>query len=148
MLRKVTLVTDAVRAGQLTRIALASVRKMKASIAPLLEVEVGVEIGGGGAEISVEDNGCGIPQHHLTSMFVHGFTTRRESHGFGLHHSASLAEEMGGSLRVESDGLGHGSTFTLRFPANGPIYREALINAASPIAEFAESPRAGRLSGR
>jgi len=64
----------------------------------------------------VRDNGMGIPPENLTRIFVHGFTTRKEGHGFGLHSGALAAREMGGSLSVHSDGPGKGATFTLELP--------------------------------
>jgi len=67
-------------------------------------------------EISVADNGVGIPAENLDRIFNHGFTTRKNGHGFGLHGSALAAQEMGGALRAQSDGLGKGATFTLRLP--------------------------------
>jgi signal transduction histidine kinase len=66
--------------------------------------------------ISVADNGIGIPAENLTRIFNHGFTTRKEGHGFGLHSAALAATEMEGSLRVHSDGRGFGATFTLELP--------------------------------
>jgi C4-dicarboxylate-specific signal transduction histidine kinase len=42
-----------------------------------------------------------------------GFTMRKNGHGFGLHSSALTATEMGGALRVHSDGPGKGASFTL-----------------------------------
>ena len=66
--------------------------------------------------ISVMDNGIGIPPENLTRIFNHGFTTRKEGHGFGLHSGALAAKEMGGSLTVQSDGPGQGATFTLELP--------------------------------
>jgi signal transduction histidine kinase len=66
--------------------------------------------------IDVTDNGVGIPQENLTKIFTHGFTTKKDGHGFGLHSGALAAKELGGSLTVQSDGPGHGSTFTLELP--------------------------------
>lgn len=66
--------------------------------------------------IDVEDNGVGIPKENLAKIFRHGFTTRKDGHGFGLHSSALTAIELGGGLTVHSDGLGHGATFTLELP--------------------------------
>jgi PAS domain S-box-containing protein len=68
--------------------------------------------------ISVIDNGVGIPAENLTRIFSHGFTTRKEGHGFGLHSGALAALEIGGALLVHSDGPGHGATFTLELPLN------------------------------
>jgi len=67
-------------------------------------------------QIAVTDNGVGISAENLTRVFSHGFTTRRDGHGFGLHSGANAAREMGGSLRVESAGAGLGATFTLELP--------------------------------
>jgi len=68
------------------------------------------------AIIEVKDNGVGIPPENLTRVFAHGFTTRRDGHGFGLHACALSAREMGGSLIAHSDGPATGATFTLELP--------------------------------
>jgi len=66
--------------------------------------------------VSVKDDGVGIPAENLTRIFNHGFTTRKLGHGFGLHSCALAAQDLGGSLRAESDGLGQGATFILELP--------------------------------
>jgi PAS domain S-box-containing protein len=66
--------------------------------------------------ISVKDNGVGIKPENLTRIFSHGFTTRKNGHGFGLHSGALAAKEMGGSLSAHSDGPGTGATFVLELP--------------------------------
>jgi PAS domain S-box-containing protein len=66
--------------------------------------------------VSVVDNGIGISPENLTRIFEHGFTTRKEGHGFGLHSGALAAQEMGGTLTVNSDGTSKGATFTLSLP--------------------------------
>ncbi len=71
---------------------------------------------GGCVCVTVADNGIGILPENLTRIFGHGFTTRKEGHGFGLHSGALAAQEMGGSLGVHSDGPGRGATFTLELP--------------------------------
>ncbi|WP_055135930.1 ATP-binding protein [Pseudomonas corrugata] len=69
--------------------------------------------------ITVTDNGNGIAPEHLKRIFSHGFTTRKDGHGFGLHSCALAAQEMGGGLTVHSDGVGQGATFTLDIPLEG-----------------------------
>ncbi|MEP6936619.1 MAG: ATP-binding protein, partial [Chthoniobacterales bacterium] len=71
--------------------------------------------------IGVADNGIGISPENLTRIFAHGFTTRKEGHGFGLHSGALAARAMGGSLAVASAGGGQGATFTLDLPVASPI---------------------------
>lgn len=71
---------------------------------------------GGRARISVIDNGVGIPPENLTKIFAHGFTTRKDGHGFGLHSGALTARQLGGSLVVRSEGAGKGAAFVLEFP--------------------------------
>jgi PAS domain S-box-containing protein len=66
--------------------------------------------------IAVRDNGIGIPPENLTRIFGHGFTTKKDGHGFGLHSGALAAKELGGSLTAHSDGVGRGATFTLELP--------------------------------
>jgi signal transduction histidine kinase len=67
-------------------------------------------------QIDVTDNGIGISQENMTKIFTHGFTTKKDGHGFGLHSGALTAKELGGSLVAHSDGAGHGATFTLELP--------------------------------
>jgi PAS domain S-box-containing protein len=81
------------------------------------QITLRVANGDGRIKISVADNGIGIPPENLTRIFGHGFTTRKEGHGFGLHSGALAAKEMGGTLAAFSAGTGHGATFTLELPA-------------------------------
>lgn len=67
-------------------------------------------------QISVKDEGEGIPAENMTRIFTHGFTTRKEGHGFGLHSCALAAIEMNGRLTAHSDGPGQGALFTLYIP--------------------------------
>jgi signal transduction histidine kinase len=82
-----------------------------------LTIRVGKN-GGDTIKVAVVDNGIGIPAENLTRIFGHGFTTRKDGHGFGLHSSALAAKEMGGSLAVHSDGVDRGATFTLELPVD------------------------------
>jgi PAS domain S-box-containing protein len=84
------------------------------------QIRLRVANGAGRVKISVIDNGVGIPSENLTRIFGHGFTTRKEGHGFGLHSGALAAKELGGTLTAFSDGPGHGATFTLELPSKPP----------------------------
>ena len=67
-------------------------------------------------KVEVIDNGTGIASADLTKIFSHGFTTKEQGHGFGLHSCANAIQGMGGELTAKSDGLGHGATFTMTIP--------------------------------
>jgi signal transduction histidine kinase len=69
--------------------------------------------------VEVKDSGVGLSGENLTRIFAHGFTTRQNGHGFGLHAGALAAQQMGGSLVAESEGLGLGATFILDLPLYG-----------------------------
>lgn len=77
---------------------------------------LGVGAVDGVVELTVKDNGVGIAPENLTRIFNHGFTTRKDGHGFGLHSGALAAQELGGTLRVHSAGVGKGASFTLVLP--------------------------------
>ncbi len=70
--------------------------------------------------IKITDNGIGIAPENLTRIFSHGFTTRKNGHGFGLHSAALAAKEMGGALMAHSEGVGRGATFILELPLYPP----------------------------
>jgi C4-dicarboxylate-specific signal transduction histidine kinase len=80
------------------------------------QVTVRISTRPGGVRIAVMDNGIGIRREHMAKMFTHGFTTRNDGHGFGLHSGSLSARELGGSLQVDSAGPGQGATFTLELP--------------------------------
>ncbi|MBC7876902.1 MAG: GAF domain-containing protein [Anaerolineales bacterium] len=70
-------------------------------------------------EVSVIDNGPGIPPELHNQIFELNFTGRANGHpgklGFGLWWVKTLMARLGGSVMVESDGQ-HGATFVLRLP--------------------------------
>jgi two-component system NtrC family sensor kinase len=70
-------------------------------------------------QISVSDNGKGIPADHLTRIFEPFYTTKAPGRGTGLGLSVShrIVKQHGGHIRVESQ-LGQGSAFTVILPAS------------------------------
>ena len=80
-----------------------------------------IQLGESGmVHILIRDTGMGIPAENLTRIFQHGFTTKKEGHGFGLHSGANAAKEMGGRLTARSEGAGRGAEFTLELPVASP----------------------------
>jgi PAS domain S-box-containing protein len=90
----------------------------------VLSIETGM-LGGENIFIKIRDNGCGIDNKQLSKIFNHGFTTKHDGHGFGLHTSANAMTEMKGSLKVESDGPQQGACFTITLPISRNTKRTA-----------------------
>jgi len=65
--------------------------------------------------IRIQDNGPGIAKEHVSTIFQHGFTTKTQGHGFGLHSSACFAKELGGQLRLDLT-VNNGACFVLELP--------------------------------
>jgi PAS domain S-box-containing protein len=87
-----------------------------------LTIETGKE--GDHAFIKISDNGLGVAKENLTKIFNHGFTTKKEGHGFGLHYCANAITEMGGKISIDSPGLNQGATFKILLPK-----KETLLKA-------------------
>lgn len=73
--------------------------------------------------VRVRDEGIGIPQVELKRIFkrfyrIPGVISQRiKGTGLGLFIVKSIVRRHGGKVLAESAGTGHGSTFTLEFPA-------------------------------
>ena len=62
------------------------------------------------------DNGQGIDPSDLKKIFAQGFSTRSDSHGFGLHFCANAMKEMGGAIFAENNGAFQGAKIVLLLP--------------------------------
>ena len=81
--------------------------------------------------VKVADRGIGIPSAQLKRIFkrfyrVPGhFMARVKGTGLGLFIVHSVVRKHGGRVFAESEGLGHGSTFTLSFPLSVGVTPDA-----------------------
>ena len=84
-------------------------------------------------QISVRDNGMGIPQSampEIFELFERGIATETDGLGIGLALVKKIAELHGGTIQAFSEGEGKGSEFFLTLPfvgrtaAPGPISEE------------------------
>ncbi len=90
-------------------------------------------------EFQVEDTGIGIAQQYMPKVFDafvqldSGIRRRYGGTGLGLTISKSLAEKMGGGIRLESE-IGKGSRFTLTLPAvyRAPAAVEGAVEGVKP----------------
>ena len=76
-------------------------------------------------EVSIRDDGPGIPAEKQEKIFEAYYTTKEKGTGLGLATVKHNVELYGGTVRVESE-LGKGARFILLFPAR------ALIKLAKP----------------
>ncbi|HJL14554.1 MAG TPA: ATP-binding protein, partial [Sandaracinaceae bacterium LLY-WYZ-13_1] len=108
-------------------------------------IEVTLHRDGATGVLEVRDEGRGIDPDLLPSIFdLFTQGERAEDRpegglGVGLSLSRQLAELHGGTLRARSEGLGRGSTFTLRLPLRRSERRPIHTPAALP-ATGAERP--------
>ena len=76
-------------------------------------------------ELTVRDNGRGMPPETLNHVFELFFTAKRGAGepgtGLGLSITHAIVEDHGGRIRAESDGPGKGSRFTIQLPACVPV---------------------------
>jgi two-component system cell cycle sensor histidine kinase/response regulator CckA len=90
------------------------------------------------AQISVRDEGTGIPKEFLPRVFDPYFTTKQKGSGLGLATAYSIIKRHGGYLSVESK-MGAGSTFHLYLPAAAEKQTET-VDARAEV-----GPRKGRI---
>jgi signal transduction histidine kinase len=79
-------------------------------------LRISIQNENGSIFIRIKDAGCGIAGENLNKIFSYGFTTKKDGHGFGLHSSVNYMKEMGGEMWAESEGVGRGAQFVLKFP--------------------------------
>ena len=79
-----------------------------------------------GAELSVEDDGPGIPENKLDAIFSRFYTERPKSEDFGRHSGLGLSisrlivEAHGGTItasnRLDDNGVKRGAIFLIKLP--------------------------------
>jgi PAS domain S-box-containing protein len=68
-------------------------------------------------KISMQDEGLGIPQEHLTKVFDPYFTTKHQGSGLGLTMTYTTIHAHDGHITVDSE-MGKGTTFRIYMPAS------------------------------
>jgi signal transduction histidine kinase len=88
---------------------------------PSEQILVSVTADGGEGKVSITDRGIGIPPEHLGRIFdrfyrVGGAHDAVAGQGLGLAICRAIVTAHGGRIWAESEGPGHGSTFTFTLP--------------------------------
>jgi two-component system, NtrC family, sensor kinase len=73
----------------------------------------------GRIEITISDNGCGIPEENLARIFDPFFTTKAvgKGTGLGLHLAYNIISDHNGTIEVKSR-VGEGTSFIIRLPVD------------------------------
>lgn len=83
-------------------------------------------------ELSVEDEGPGIPPEVREKMFQPFFTTKKRGTGLGLAIVEKRLVWLGGTLRLENPSTGKGTRFTVTLPSS---LQPGAVNAQNPPQE-------------
>jgi signal transduction histidine kinase len=68
--------------------------------------------------LTVRDTGCGFDDNIRNKIFQRGYTSKQgHMTGLGLHWCANALAGMGGRIRAESTGFGHGAEFHILLPS-------------------------------
>lgn len=82
------------------------------------QIEVTVRANVRAVELTIHDNGPGIPPEKLAAIFDPYFTTKPEGSGLGLWIAQQIVIAHGGSLKAQNGSKG-GAVFTMVLPLKG-----------------------------
>lgn len=104
-----------------------------------IDVQVGRE--NGDVELVTQDDGCGIPPEKLRRVFEPFWQVdskgaqRQGGMGLGLFIVRELVERHGGTIGVESEGVGRGTLVRVRLPVVEPVAAAAPAVSVPPRTE-------------
>ncbi|MGL1901106.1 MAG: ATP-binding protein [Fibrobacterales bacterium] len=78
-------------------------------------IMIDIEVIDASINTCVSDNGVGIDQEKLTTIFGLGYSTKERA-GFGLHNAANIAHECKGTIEAKSEGTDRGTTICFSLP--------------------------------
>ena len=111
--------------------------------------EVLEEEGLGVLQVSVKDNGCGIPRDKLNAVKKAFYTSKATGSGLGLAMAERFCRQAAGKLLIDSD-IGEGTTVTIRIPLpeNAEPLREETVLLGKEVLLVEDDDRVGRLVER
>ncbi len=81
-----------------------------------MEIELPGEVPG--VELVVEENGAGVDPAFRDRLFQYGNTTKERGSGIGLYWVRQEVESVGGTVVLESPGVGQGARVVLQLPVS------------------------------
>jgi two-component system nitrogen regulation sensor histidine kinase NtrY len=110
---------------------------MQGSLLRVLCVRSSLAEDGGAVEIEVSDTGHGLTEEIRERLFLPFYSTKHRGTGLGLSIAAKIIQEIGGSIRAESN-TPKGARFLIRLPLLDhaePPAQEANTAGAAPLTE-------------
>jgi len=83
-------------------------------------IQIRAECMPGLLQVTVSDNGSGIPPEDAARVFQPYFTTKKHGTGLGLFVTRKLVNDHGGTVKFESV-AGVGTTFCVQLPVESPL---------------------------
>jgi PAS domain S-box-containing protein len=105
------------------------------------EIRVGARATRDGVEVSIRDDGVGIPEESVALIFDPFFTTKDSGTGLGLAYVQQVVAEHGGRVECESR-VGEGTLFRILLALDAPAARAGEPRPAAPAAP--ERPPRGK----
>ncbi len=91
---------------------------MQGSLLRVLSIRSCLSEDGGAVEVEVADTGHGLTDEIRERLFLPFYSTKQRGTGLGLSIAAKIVQELGGSIRAESNSP-KGARFVLRLPLLG-----------------------------
>ncbi|HMG87383.1 MAG TPA: ATP-binding protein [Terracidiphilus sp.] len=110
---------------------------MQGSLLRVLCLRSSIAEDGGAVELEVSDTGHGLTEEIRERLFLPFYSTKHRGTGLGLSIAAKIIQELGGSIRAESN-TPKGARFLIRLPLLDhiePPQQEANGAGATPLTE-------------
>jgi signal transduction histidine kinase len=118
--------TVAMDAARLRQVLLNLVKNGAEAVGDGGRIEIGVRHVRGQVELTVADDGPGIPAENRERVFVPFFSTKASGTGLGLAVARKFVEEAGGTIACEDSEFHKGSRFRIALPAINPAAVEGV----------------------
>ncbi len=108
---------------------------MQGSLLRVLGVRSSLSEDGGSVEVAISDTGHGLTDEIRERLFLPFYSTKSRGTGLGLSIAAKIVQELGGSLRAESNSP-KGARFLLRLPLMEPGAAAQQVLEGSAVKEL------------